>query len=262
VTVASLADRDLWYEDTGGTGAPVVCLHPGAGSSLMWEYQIPAARAAGYRFIAYDRIGSGKSTLHANADPGVASDDLEALRRHLGLDRFHLVGTAACGIVAFDYALTFREHLRSLVVANSIGGVQDESYLALSRRLRPAPEFDRMPAEFRELGPSYRAANAAGTARWIELEHQSRPARPLPSPQTNRQRLTFALLETIKVPTLLLTGDADLYCPPSVLRLFAERIRGAETVIAPETGHSAYWEQPDLFNRVVFAFIAKHNANP
>jgi pimeloyl-ACP methyl ester carboxylesterase len=97
----------------------------------------------------------------------VASDDLEALRRHLGFDRFHLVGTAAGGIVAFDYVLTFREHVRSLVIANSIGGVQDESYLALGRRLRPMPEFDRMPPEFRELGPSYRAANAEGTARWI-----------------------------------------------------------------------------------------------
>ena len=42
MTIASLADRDLWYEDTGGAGAPIVCLHPGAGSSLMWEYQIPA----------------------------------------------------------------------------------------------------------------------------------------------------------------------------------------------------------------------------
>jgi pimeloyl-ACP methyl ester carboxylesterase len=258
VTIASLADRDLWYEDSGGAGVPIVCLHPGAGSSLMWEYQIPAMRAAGYRFIAYDRVGSGKSTLHANAEPGVASDDLEALRRHLGFDRFHLVGTAAGGIVAFDYALTFREHLRSLVVANSIGGVQDESYLALGRRLRPMPEFDRMPPEFRELGPSYRAANADGTARWMELEHQSRPPRSLPTPQTNRQRLTFALLETIKVPTLVMTGDADLYCPPAVLRLFAAHLPTAETRIVPETGHSAYWEQPDEFNRAILAFVAKH----
>jgi pimeloyl-ACP methyl ester carboxylesterase len=258
MSVASLADRDLWYEDTGGAGAPIVCLHPGAGSSLMWEHQIPAVRAAGYRFITYDRVGSGKSTLHPNAQPGVAADDLEALRRHLGFDRFHLVGTAAGGIVAFDYALTFREHLRSLVVANSIGGVQDESYLALGRRLRPMPEFDRMPPEFRELGPSYRAANADGTARWMELEHQSRPTRPLPSPQTNRQRLTFALLETIKVPTLLMTGDADLYCPPAVLRLFAAHMPTAETRIVPETGHSAYWEQPDELNRAILTFVAKH----
>ena len=258
MTIASLADRDLWYEDMSGDGAPVVFLHPGTGSSLMWEHQISAVRVAGYRFIAYDRVGSGKSTLHANTEPGVASDDLEALRRHLGFDRFHLVGTAAGGIVAFDYALTFREHVRSLVIANSIGGVQDESYLALGRRLRPMPEFDRMPPEFRELGPSYRAANAEGTARWMELEHQSRPARPLPSPQTHRQRLTFALLETIKVPTLLITGDADLYCPPAVLRLFAAHMPPAETRIVPETGHSAYWEQPDEFNRAVLTFVGKH----
>jgi len=258
MTLASLADRDLWYEDTSGDGVPVVFLHPGSGSSLMWEHQISAVRAAGYRFIAYDRVGSGKSTLHANAEPGVASDDLEALRRHLGFDRFHLVGTAAGGIVAFDYVLTFREHVRSLVVANSIGGVQDESYLALGRRLRPMPEFDRMPPEFRELGPSYRAANADGTARWTELEHQSRPARPLPSPQTNRQRLTFALLETIKVPTLLMTGDADLYCPPAVLRLFAAHLPAAEMRILPETGHSGYWEQPDAFNRAILAFVGTH----
>ena len=258
MTIASLADRDLWYEDVSGDGAPVVFLHPGSGSSLMWEHQISAVRAAGYRFIAYDRVGSGKSTLHANTEPGVASDDLEALRRHLGFDRFHLVGTAAGGIVAFDYVLTFREHVRSLVIANSIGGVQDESYLALGRRLRPMPEFDRMPPEFRELGPSYRAANAEGTARWMDLEHQSRPVRPLPSPQTNRQRLTFALFETIRVPTLLITGDADLYCPPAVLRLFAAHMPAAETRIVLETGHSAYWERPDEFNRAILTFVAKH----
>ena len=258
MSVAALPDRDLWYDDSGGSGTPIVFLHPGSGSSLAWEYQAPAVRAAGYRFIAFDRAGSGRTTLHPNAEPGYAADDLEALRRQLGFDRFHLVGTAAGGFVAFDYALTYREHLHSLVVANSIGGVQDESYLALGRRLRPSPEFERMPVDFRELGPSYRAANAEGAARWLAISRQSQPAAPLAAPQRFRQRVTFALLETIRVPTLLMTGDADLYCPPSVLRLFAERIRGVDTAIVPETGHSAYWEQPDLFNRVVLAFIVKH----
>ena len=257
MTIASLPDRDLWYEDSGGDGAPLVFLHSASGGGVMWEHQRSPVRAAGFRFIVYDRVGWGRSTLHANAAPGFAVDDLEALRRQAGFDRFHLVGTAAGGIVAFDYALTFREHLRSLVVANSIGGVQDESYLALGRRLRP-PEFERLPVEIRELGPSYRAANVEGTARWSDLARQSRPAAPLPSPQTYRNRLTFAGLESIRVPTLLLTGDADLYCPPSVLRLFAARMRGAETVIVPETGHSAYWEQPEIFNRAILEFFAKH----
>jgi len=73
-----------------------------------------------------------------------------------------------------------------------------------------------------------------------------------------RNRITFALLEEIKVPTLLLTGDADLYAPPAVLRLFAARIKNSESVIVPEAGHSAYWEQPEIFNRTVLEFIRKH----
>jgi pimeloyl-ACP methyl ester carboxylesterase len=256
VSVAHLADRDLWFEDAG-RGVPIVFLHAGVGSVAMWERQVQPVVDAGFRFIAYDRVGSGRSTLHANAEPGHAVDDLEAIRQHLGFDRFHLVGTAAGGIVAFDYALAFREHLHSLVIANSVGGVQDESYLALGRRLRP-PEFERLPVELRELGPSYRAAHPEGTARWLELERQSQPATPLASPQRYHQRLTFALLETITVPAMLLTGDADLYCPPSVLRMFAAHMPGAETLVVPETGHSAYWEQTDLFNRTVLTFVAKH----
>jgi pimeloyl-ACP methyl ester carboxylesterase len=60
------------------------------------------------------------------------------------------------------------------------------------------------------------------------------------------------------VPTLLLTGDADLYAPPAVMRLFVRRIKGAEAVVIPEAGHSAYWEQPEIFNRTVLEFIRKH----
>ena len=255
---ASLPGRQIWYSDTGGSGVPIVFLHAGTGSSIVWEKQIPAVTAAGYRFVSYDRLGSGKSVLASGVDPGAAADDLQALMGHLKIDRFHLVGTAAGGIVALDYALSFPERLRSLVVANSIGGVQDDEYLALGRRLRPSPQFDALPPEFKELGPSYRAAEADGTTRWTELEHASHPQNPWTTLQRNRNRLTFAILETLRVPTFLLTGDADLYSPPPVLRLFAARIRGAETLVVPGTGHSAYWEQPEFFNRAVLAFISRH----
>ena len=73
-----------------------------------------------------------------------------------------------------------------------------------------------------------------------------------------RNQITFARLETLQVPTLLLTGDADLYAPPAVMRLFVARIKGSESVIVPEAGHSAYWEQPEIFNRAVLEFIRKH----
>ena len=176
----------------------------------------------------------------------------------LGLSKFHLLGSAAGGIVALDYALSFPSRLRTLVVANSIGGVQDPDYLETGRRLRPSPQFEALPPEFRELGPSYRAANAAGVARWVALAKASRaPGAPSP-PQPTKTRITFAAIESLTVPTLLLTGDADLYTPPSVLRLFGARIKGSTMTVITEAGHSAYWEQPDQFNAAVLAFLEKH----
>ena len=77
MTIASLPDRDLWYEDSGGDGAPLVFLHSASGGSVMWEHQRSPVRAAGYRFIAYDRVGWGRSTLHANAASGFAGNLLD-----------------------------------------------------------------------------------------------------------------------------------------------------------------------------------------
>ena len=55
-----------------------------------------------------------------------------------------------------------------------------------------------------------------------------------------------------------MTGDADMFTPPSVLRLIARHVQGSELVIVPECGHSIYWERPDLFNRTVLDFIGRH----
>jgi pimeloyl-ACP methyl ester carboxylesterase len=256
---ADLPGVRIWYRDTGGRGVPVVFLHATTGSSRVWDYQIPAFAARGYRFIAYDRRGFGRSIIDpAGVQPGTGADDLLGLVNHLGLDRFHLVGTAGGAFVAVDFVLSFPQRLRSLVVANSIGAVQDEDYLELGRRLRPAPQFNALPPEIRELGPSYRAANPEGTKRWVELEHLSRPEGPVAPAQTMRNRVTFAALEKISTPTLLLTGGADLFAPPPLLKLFSARIKRSESVIVPEAGHSSYWEQPEVFNRAVLTFIRKH----
>jgi len=255
---AELPGVRLFYVDSGGEGVPVVFLHAASGSSRVWEHQVPPFTAAGYRVIAYDRRGHGRTTVHEpGSAPTTAADDLEALMTHLGIERFHLVGTAAGGMVATDYAQSFPHRLRSVVIANSIVGVQDEEYLALGKRMRP-PEFGQLPPDFRELGPSYRAADPDGARRWLELEHKSRAPGTAPSPQTWKNRTTFESLGAIKVPALLITGDADLYTPPPVLRLFAERITNSQTLILPETGHSGYWEQPELFNRAVLEFLRKH----
>jgi pimeloyl-ACP methyl ester carboxylesterase len=194
----------LWYQDTGGTGLPVIFLHAASGTCESWEPQVPAFTAAGYRCIAYDRRGWGRSRPDPTGEqPGYASDDLHGLVNHLRLDRFHLTATAAGGIAGLDYALEHPERVRSLVVADSIGGVQDPAYLEVQHRLRP-PEIQALPWELRELGPGYRGTNPAGTQRWIEIERASRPEGAQGSGQPSRQPMTLARLETLRVPTFVM----------------------------------------------------------
>jgi pimeloyl-ACP methyl ester carboxylesterase len=72
--------------------------------------------------------------------------------------------------------------------------------------------------------------------------------------------MTWARVESIHHPILLMTGDGDLYVPPALLRMQALHMPHAEVVVVPEAGHCANWEQPDDFNRVVLDFLRRHTA--
>jgi pimeloyl-ACP methyl ester carboxylesterase len=246
----------LYYVDTGGSGQPVVFLHAATGSTDAWENQVRAVVGAGYRFIAFDRRGWGKTVVEPGGPVGTAPDDLLALVDKLGIDKFHLVATAGGGFVALDFAVSYQQRLRSLVIANSIMQVQDADYQALLARIRPA-QFNALPEDFKELGPSYRAANPDGVARWLALEKAARP-NGAPMAQPTKNRVTFALVEQLWVPILFLAGGADLFAPPPVMRQVAAHVKGSEFRVFPEVGHSTAWEAPDEFNAAVLGFLAQH----
>ena len=253
----SLPGVDLWFEDTGGAGAPVILLHAASGTTECWTRQLPTFTAAGYRCISYDRRTWGRSRpTDSGPQPGFAGDDLHALLDTLGLDRVHLVGTAAGAIPALDYALSHPERVRSLVAANTIGGVQDDDYLDLQRRLRPQ-QIQDLPEDLRELGPSYRGRDPEGAARWLEIQEASRPYGPLPA-QPLREPITYQRLATMRAPVMVLSGDADLLSPPALMQLLADHIHTSRFVSLPDAGHAGFWERPHVWNGLVLEFIDQH----
>ena len=253
----NLPGVDLWYEDTGGSGIPVILLHAATGTTECWVQQLPTFTAAGYRCISYDRRTWGRSRPTDDSEqPGFQGDDLHGLVEHLGLDRFHLVGTAAGAIPSLDYALTHPNRVRSLVAANTIGGVQDPEYLEVQHRLRPE-EIQSLPPELRELGPSYRGTDPEGTARWIEIDHSTRPYGVRPA-QPLRKPMTYARLSTMRVPTLVLSGNADLLAPPALMRMLAAAIPSSRFASLPDAGHAGFWERPEMWNGLVLEFIGQH----
>jgi pimeloyl-ACP methyl ester carboxylesterase len=252
--MAELPDTHLGYWDTGGSGQPVVFLHPASGSALIWLYQQPVFAKAGYRVIAYSRRNYYNSDSAPQDNPGAGSEDLQNLIEFLRLEKFHIVSSAAGGSVAADYTLSHPERLLSLTVSsNNLAATK--GYIAETAAMIKLKEWDDLPRWFRELGPSYRGANPAGVAKWTELNHKSETGRGA------RQKLVKVVtpekLETLKVRTLLMTGGADMFTPPSIMRMIARHVPNNELVIVPECGHSPYWEQPEFFNRTVLGFIGR-----
>jgi pimeloyl-ACP methyl ester carboxylesterase len=252
--MAELPNTHLGYWDTDGNGESVLFLHPASGSALVWLYQQPVFAKAGYRVIAYSRRNYYNSDSAPADNPGSASEDLQSMVEWLGLGRFHLVSSAAGGSVAADYTLSHPERLLSLTVSsNNLAATQ--GYIAEAAARIKLKEWDELPRWFRELGPSYRAANPEGVAKWAELNEKSETGRGARQKPVNV--VTPEKLETIQVRTLLMTGAADMFTPPSIMRLIARHVPNNQMVIVPECGHSPYWEQPELFNRTVLEFIGR-----
>jgi pimeloyl-ACP methyl ester carboxylesterase len=263
--MAELPGTRLGYWDTGGSGEPIVLLHPASGSALIWLYQQPVFAKAGYRVIAYSRRNYYNSDLTSEEHPGTGSEDLHHLIQFLELERFHAVSSAAGGSVAADYALSHPERLLSLTVSsNNLAATS--GYIAETAAKIRMKEWDDLPRWFRELGPSYRGANPEGVRKWTELNAKSETGKGA------RQKLvnivTPEKLETLTVRTLLLTGAADMFTPPSIMRMIARHVPDNEVVVAAECGHSIYWERPEFFNRIVLEFIGRtskqmrRNASP
>jgi pimeloyl-ACP methyl ester carboxylesterase len=254
---ADLPGVKLWFTDTGGKGVPIVLLHANTGTSVNWAPQNAALSRAGYRVIAFDRRGWGKSVADPTTgpQPGSIAGDLDALVSYLKLDRFFLLGVAGGGFAALDYAAWHQEHLRGLIVAASTGSFSEPAMKEFIARIA-IPGMDKLPGQYIELGLSYRGADPDGVARWVDIEEHARqpgaPAQPLHTPNT------FAKIEAIQVPTLVLVADADLYAPQALMRLWSSHIRHRDWVVIDDAGHSVAWEKPDEFNAAVMQFLRRH----
>ncbi|MEQ3549471.1 alpha/beta hydrolase [Pseudonocardia nematodicida] len=237
----------LAFWDTGGDGPVVLFLHARSGSHRSWPYQCRELVRAGLRVVAYSRRGH-QGSCHETV--GYGTDDLVALLDEIGVERAHLVGHAAGGVWALDAALARPDRAAGLVLANTTFGLREPEFHAATEQLRP-PGFEELPATFRELGPNYRSADPDGVRAWSAIERDALTGTFFF--QGFRSPMTWSALESLAVPTLLVSTDADLYMTPHLVSRVAERIRGARHVTIAAAGHCPHWERPTEFNAAIIA---------
>lgn len=242
----------LWYSDTGGNGEAVILMHPASVNGQVWGFQQPAFAQAGFRVITYSRRGYAPSES-IGARTSYAADDLSKLLDGLSVERAHLVAAAHGGSFAVDFVLSFPHRVRSLTLQSSLIGIDEPEYQAMLSRLLP-PFFGGLPSYYKELGPAFRARSPKGVAAWNRIASTARNKENF-SFQLRRHSVDYPVLESVSTPTLIVGGGADLYAPSPLLELQAAHISNSKLIVIPEVGHSAYWEVPAKFNRLVVEFL-------
>lgn len=118
----------VWTKRIGEGPVKVLLLHGGPGATHEYlEAMESFLPPAGLEIYYYDQLGCGNSdqpderslwTLPAYVE------EVEEVRRGLGLDRFVLYGHSWGGMLAIDYALKYQQHLSGLVISNMTAGIQ------------------------------------------------------------------------------------------------------------------------------------------
>jgi proline iminopeptidase len=118
-TLKVSALHTLYYEECGNpNGKPVVILHggPGGGCNPTMRRTHDATR---YRIILFDQRGCGRSTPHAELTGNTTWDlveDIETLRKHLGIERWQVCGGSWGSTLALAYAETHPAHVSELIL--------------------------------------------------------------------------------------------------------------------------------------------------
>jgi 3-oxoadipate enol-lactonase len=104
---------EVWSDDSGGDGPPLVLLHPGVGDSRIWAPVLPALTVS-YRVIRYDARGFGRSPAPVTKFSLLA--DLISIFGYHGLDRAAIVGCSQGGGSALGLALEQPARVSALVL--------------------------------------------------------------------------------------------------------------------------------------------------
>jgi pimeloyl-ACP methyl ester carboxylesterase len=251
-----VGDASLPYWDTGGAGAPLILMHPFAGSLESWPTQQAAFAGAGFRVIAYSRRGVGAT--ERTTSPINHAEDLRRVLDALGIQRAQFVTVAGGATVVADFLISHPDRVASAVLACSLISYQDPVLLAARRAAAPAPspQGQRPPPAERELSKVYRDTNPEGTRRWIEIQQRAQSAGLAPTAQTNE--VTLEAIAATGVPILLIAGEYDHLLTPEMLDVIAARLPNAQPHLIRNAGHQAHWEQPDAFNALVLDFLRRH----
>jgi len=247
---AAVNGVDLYYESEGEGPALVFC-HGADGNHMSWWQQVPAF-SDHYRCVVFDHRGFGRSHVEeGQGGDGHYVADMHALLDHLGVDRVILVGQSMGNRSGLGYALVHPDRVRAVAVCDGLASFSDE---AIDRRIAESRASREAGAELTYLlAPDFPEREPKKLLLYRQISRLN-PKRPAGSSQ---DRFALDDLRRFQIPALFIAGQYDHLSPPDVLQQLAEVVPNGRFKLITNAGHSAHFERPDEFNRLLMEFLSE-----
>ncbi|MBX3080614.1 MAG: proline iminopeptidase-family hydrolase [Anaerolineae bacterium] len=280
-----------WYRIVGAGEEPgklpLLVLHGGPGATHDYLEAFDAMADTGRRVIYYDQLGCGMSGI-PDSRPDLWTVDLyveeiDVVRRALGLEHIHLLGQSWGGMLAMEYMFTQPKGIASLTIASSPASMIQ--WVAEANRLR-----DELPSDVQATLLAHEAAGTTTSPEYkaaVEVFNQRHVNRLNPLPEyvmrshdflekngevynTMNGPSEFHVIGTLKTwdvrhrlseinaPTLITSGRYD-EATPLIAETVHKGIRGSQWVLFENSSHSSHAEELTRYMQILGEFIAQYD---
>ncbi len=285
--------HQMYWEQSGNPdGVPVVLVHggPGAGTSPIQRRFFDPDH---YRIILFDQRGAGKSSPHGSIDFNTTAnlvEDMEKLRNHLSVTKWHLFGGSWGSTLILAYASKHPDRCRSMVLRGiflleqeeidwwlyGIRSIFPEAWEQFAHYIPERERLDLLEAYHKRLMGSDKTVMLEAAIHWglyesacsslipnyetITTEEQKAQVVALARLEchyfkTQKIKPEHSLIKNIDafrhVPSVIIHGRYDAVCPLSTAYRLHQHWPEADYIVVPDGGHSAL--DPAIRSRLIEA---------
>jgi 3-oxoadipate enol-lactonase len=244
---------------------PLLLVHGFPLDAGMWAPQV-AGLAGLTEVIAEDLRGFGRDTRELPAIMPMRSHaaDIKELIDARGIGKVVMCGLSMGGYITMAFAERWPERLAGIILCNTRSSADDEDGVAARHDMARNARGKGMEVIARGmipnlLGPATRSERPDVAELVTDIIARQRPETVAATALGMAQRPDrLAVLQRLKVPALIITGDHDVLMPIPTSQVMADAMPGSRLAVLPGAGHLTNLEVPGLFNRTVQLFFEEH----
>jgi pimeloyl-ACP methyl ester carboxylesterase len=254
---ANVNGIDLYYE-VHGEGPPIAFAHGVGGNHVAWYQQVPFF-ARNFKVITMDQRGFGASEDSNGYGRGSFVDDLRELLDQLGVGKVSLVAQSMGGSTMMGFTVRYPERVSALVMGDTLSGIElpeavREKQRANGELTRNWSQLDRVVSKTLPIRDPAKAELYLQIASYNK-NNADRFNQPAGSVQAQPITMEQVIEAAKTVPMLFLVGEEDALNRAEFTRVAAEIVPNARLAVIPNSGHSPYFEQPEVYNYQVARFL-------